>query len=76
MDKDQGTYGRKISSEENGQPFVFSKGPENITDESFSLVKKTTLWVFEAGPVQMPPTVPRSASLSPLLLSDCLLPWQ
>lgn len=26
-------------------------------------VKKPTLWVFEAGPVQRPPTVPHSASL-------------
>lgn len=42
----------------------------------FFFSKKTTLWVFEACPVQLPPTVPLAAVLSPLPLSDCLLPWQ
>ena len=34
------------------------------------------LRMFEACPVQLPPTVPLSASLFPLALSDYLLPWQ
>lgn len=48
----------------------------DVWDDCFSLVKKTTLWFFEASPVQIPPTFPLSTSLSFLPLWDCLLPWQ
>lgn len=62
----------KIEFDVQDEPKLFLFFPSS----SPFLLRKTTLWVFESGPIQLPPTVPHSASLSPLPLTDCLLPWQ